>query len=429
MLFSLVYVLMMGSHSTFADKQSIQQQIDQAKPGDTIEIPEGDYDETLTINQPIHLIGTDGVTFTHKGSDPIITIHSDDVVIEHMHLKYTNDDKEASGAIFVEGNHNVLHDIHIETNSYGVHLDGANDNELSNLTINGDQNALFKDRDHGIYVWKSHNNIIHDTRVKHVQDGIYMEQSSNNHVYSNIATHSRYGYHLMFTKNSLLEENESYENVSGMMIMGTDGTVATHNILRHNQENLQSLGLLLFDVTNAMITENDLSYNRIGIFVEDASDNEINHNYVHGNYIGLQFKGAYNNHIYHNTFVANVVPGQAEDSADNNTNKNYWSDHLGIDMTGDGTSDLKYTVDPFFLNITDQYPPFQLLFQAPGMIFLEQLIHTPIEQQFVDQAPLMENPLDMNDEDHSKSQGIVLLFSMTLLFFSSIIIYLGVKQQ
>lgn len=419
----------MGSHSIKADTRSIQQQIEEAKPGDTIEIADGKYDERLIIHKPIHLVGSEGVTLVQEGSEPIITIQSNDVVIEHMNLKYTNDGSEATAAIFIEGNHNFLHDIQIHTNSYGVHLDDANYNELSDLTITGDQDALFKDREHGIYVWKSHNNNIHDTKIKHVQDGIYLEQSHENYLYHNVSSHSRYGYHLMFTKNTVLEENESYENVSGMMIMGTDGTVAKDNTLLRNQKNLQSLGLLLFDVTNATITKNNISYNRIGIFIEEASDNDINYNNVQGNYIGLQFKKANNNNIHHNAFVANVVQGQAEESANNHTNRNYWRDHLGLDMTGDGTSDFVYKVDPFFLNVTSKYPPFQLLFQSPGMIFLEQLIHTPIDQQFVDQSPLMENPLNMGDDKHSKNQGTVLWFSMTLLIFSTFMIYLGVKKQ
>jgi len=344
-----------------------------------------------------------------------------------LNLEYVNDGSE-SAAIMINGNSNELKNITIQTNSYGVHLDEANDNKISNLNIVGDQDESLTHRKHGIFVWKSHNNEIHDTRIKHVQDGIYMEDSFENHIYKNTVSKSRYGYHLMFTENTVLEQNESYENVSGMMIMGTDGTVAKQNSLTHNQKNIQSLGLLLFDVKNATITKNNMMYNRIGIFIENASDNEIHVNNVQGNYIGLQFKKADNNNIYHNSFVANVTQGQAEESSNNHINNNYWGDHHGLDLTGDRTSNLAYKVDPFFLNLTSEYPPFQLLFQSPGMVFLEQVIHTPIDQQLIDHSPLMENPFALNDSE-SMNQVTVLLFSMSLLIFSTFIMYMGVKKQ
>ena len=411
---------------TAAETLSIQQQIDKATAGETIEITAGEHDESIIIDKPIRLVGNEGATLVQQGSDPIITIQTDDAVIENLDLAYANDGSEAA-AIFINGDRNELKNINIQTNSYGVHLDEANDNAISHLDIKGDENESLTHRKHGIFVWKSDNNEIHDTRIKHVQDGIYMESSDENHIYQNTVFQSRYGYHLMFTENTVLEENDSYENVSGMMIMGTNGTIARHNSLTHNRENIQSLGLLLFDVQNADIANNNIAYNRIGIFVEDASENEIHSNHVQGNYIGLQFKGASHNTIFHNSFVANVAQGQAEESSDNDVNNNYWGDHLGFDMTGDHTSDLAYKVNPFFLNLTSEYPPFQLLFQSPGMVFLEQVIHTPIDEQLVDQSPLLENPL--TSDSQSMNQISVLVFSICLLIFSSFIMYMGVKKQ
>src|SRR5699024_8115926 len=153
--------------------------------------------------------------------------------------------------------------------------------------------------------------------------------------------------------------------------------------------------------------------NRIGIFVENASDNNFEFNTIHGNYIGLQFKSAENNNIVKNSFVANVVQGQAKESFDNNTSQNYWGDHLGLDVTGNRISDLPYKVNPFFLSITNEYPSFQLLFQSPGMIFLEQLISTPDDQQLVVRSPLIDNPLLVSDYD-SLNLVLILLFYLIL---------------
>lgn len=410
-----------------AKEQSIQAQIDAASSGDTIQLEEGIYEENIVINQSIHLIGEGDVTLVQQDESPVFTIQSNHVNIENITIKH-EDEHHESPAILIKGHHNKLHNINIETNSYGIQLDQANDNTLSHLHITGDEHELMKYRQHGIDIWESHRNQIHDSTIQDVQDGIYVEKSHETIMYDNAVSHSRYGYHFMFTKNSKLENNESYHNISGMMVMGADGTVVKDNRLTENQTNIQSLGLLLFDTKNATITNNQITNNRIGIFIEDAHANHLTLNHVSENYIGLQFKGAENNEINKNAFVANVAQGQAQESANNDTNHNYWGDHIGLDMTGEQTSSLPYKVNPFFLDITSEYPAFQLLFQAPGMIFLEELIHTPVEEQLIDSSPLLEDPLLVSNE---VPQYSLLLFSicMFLFIFSIFIIYLGVRRH
>ena len=410
-----------------AEEQSIQSLIDTAASGDTIQLDEGIYEESVVINQPIHLIGEGDVTLIQQDASPVFTIQSNNVDIENIMIIH-EDDHHESPAILINGHHNKLHNINIETNSYGIQLDQANDNTLSYVHIIGDQDAFMKDRQHGIDIWESHRNEIYDSTIQNVQDGIYVEKSHDTVMYDNTVFQSRYGYHLMFTKNSKLENNESYHNISGMMVMGADGTVVKDNQLTNNQTNIQSLGLLLFDTKNATITNNQIANNRIGIFIEDAHANHFTLNDVNENYIGLQFKSAENNEINRNAFVANVVQGQAQESTNNDTNHNYWGDHVGLDMTGEQTSSLPYKVDPFFLDITSEYPAFQLLFQAPGMIFLEQLIHTPVEEQLIDSSPLLEDPLLVSNE---VPQYSLLLFSacLGLFIFSIFIIYLGVRRH
>src|SRR5699024_1100650 len=64
-----------------AESPSIQQQIDEAKPGDSLELQEGKYEENIIINKPIHLIGLEDVMLTQEKFSPVITIRSEDVTI------------------------------------------------------------------------------------------------------------------------------------------------------------------------------------------------------------------------------------------------------------------------------------------------------------------------------------------------------------
>src|SRR5690625_752146 len=232
----------------------------------------------------------------------------------------------------------------------------------------------------------------------------------------------------MYNKNTIIERNESYENVSGLYVMGATGTIIKDLTLKNNRENVQSIGLFVFDTKNATITNNRIENNRIGLFIEDAEDNSFTFNNVQNNYVGIQFKKAKNNVLSHNAFVANIVQGQALESNHNTTNENYWGDHLGLDMHGKNISSLPYKVDPFFMSVINEYPVFQLLFQSPGMVFLEDLMQIPADVQLVDASPLMTHPLAVT-ENKSGLRLPILIFSFSLLMISIIIIYLGVRKQ
>ncbi|HLS22349.1 MAG TPA: NosD domain-containing protein [Pseudogracilibacillus sp.] len=409
-----------------ANSQSLQSIIDQASDGEVIEIPRGTYDESITIDKAITLVGDEDVILQVEENEPAITILTDHVTIKDLTILYHDNMKEQA-ALYVNGDNNELENLTIQTNSYGIQLKDAHHNNITQVTITGEKNVPIRERKHGIDLFQADHNTISHAKISYVEDGIYIESSKYNVIHNNKATHSRYGYHLMFTRETQLYENESYENISGMMIMGTKGTSAYHNNLKYNQKNVQSLGLLLFDVHEAIIEKNNIAHNRVGIFVEDAHNNEIRHNNVRNNFVGLQFKRAESNSIHHNAFLANVVQGQAEESAHNNTNNNYWSDHDGLDLTGDGYSSLTYTIDPFYLHLTDEFPPYRLLFQSPGMIFLEKMLQTPAEQQLTDVQPLLENPLTDYDLTEDRT-SILFVVSSVLLLISGTIMYMGVKQ-
>lgn len=423
-IMTIVFLLISLSNA-YADNGSLQELIDAAEPGDTILVKQGEYHEAIVIDKSIQLIGEEGATLIYQGEEPAILIRADHVNLENFKVYYQNVESLAP-AILVHGNHNRLQHLDIETNSFGIQLDQADKNTIAYSKILGDRKIPLTQRQHGIDLWESDDNEIYENQIQFVNDGIYIERSHYNLVRDNQVSYARYGYHLMFTKYSTLTQNKSSKNISGMMVMGTEGTTVTHNQLFDNKRHVQSLGLLLFDVKNAIVTENDIINNRVGVFIENAKHNEVTHNLIQGNYIGIRFKFATENHIHQNAFIANVVQGQAENSDQNDVNQNYWADHLGLDLDGDQLSNIAYEVDPFFLKITDDYPPFQLLFQAPGMIFLESLIDISDQEKLIDRSPLLLNPIS-NGDDSTSSQLPVFLLSLGLLLISLLIMYMGVK--
>lgn len=413
---------------TFANNDAqLQKKINLAKPNDIVTIADGVYTQPLIINKPITLKGSNNVTFKSSSDDPSITIIANNVTLSDIKFVGNRDNVKRS-EVLVIGNYNKLINLKIKTNGFGVKLNKAHYNELTNIQVEGNKSVPFSQRNNGIDLLGAHYNVIKESSFKHVQDGIYLESSKYNSLVSNLSTQSRYGYHLMFTEENTLEQNESYKNVSGIMVMGTKGTIVKNNTLMYNNDGVQSLGLLLYDVVDAEISNNRIAENRIGIFMEETTYSNLMMNDLQRNYIGIQLKKSKDNIIKENSLVSNVVQGQAERSSNNLTNSNYWGDHQGLDLNGNGLSDLSYTVDPFFLSLTSKFPPFQLFFQAPGMIFLEQLLHTPTEQWLIDASPLINNSTKLDNAKLAESNN-VLYFSLFLLLISLTTILLGVKKQ
>jgi nitrous oxidase accessory protein len=85
-----------------------------------------------------------------------------------------------------------------------------------------------------------------------------------------------------------------------------------------------------------------------------------------------------------------VIQAQAVAEAGNIIEHNFWDDFGGLDLQGDGISDLPYRSNSFFLSLTDETPAYQLFFGAPGMLFLEGLFGSGTREDLVDQAPLMK---------------------------------------
>lgn len=412
--------------SVYADV-SLQALMDESETGEILRLPAGKYSGNVTITKPISIIGEDGVEITSTDHSPVLTIEADNVTIENVSIVDNHKDGD-SATIMVNGDNNDFQQISIETTGIGMKLLEAHENRLSEIRITGNGSASLGERGHGIDVWGSHHNTIQFSTFDSVKDGIYVESSVGNQIIENKSNNSRYGFHLMFTEKTMVKGNHASNNTSGIMVMGTEGTEITENRLTHNRKSIQSQGLLLFDVKDAIVTKNELLDNRIGIYAEIAQDSELTNNKMQQNYIGMEFKDSESNRFKQNILRENVIQGQAEASSDNDTNGNYWGDFTGLDTDGDGLSNLSYTVDPFFLTLTSEYPLFQLYFQAPGIEFLKQFMHTPTENWFIDEEPLIAYPLE---EDTIEHQGSIktLLLSIVFVLTSTSMIYIGRKAK
>lgn len=394
--FVCTLVFWIGEASAFgqvATDDSLQSLIDRASPNEVIVLERQTYEEAIHIDKPMTLIGDDETVIKGTGEKPAIHIEGEGVHVENIIIDAR--DNEARSAILVEGENHTLNKLTIITQNQGISFQHAHDSTITHSAITRTKTAEFSssmtDRiGNGIDVYHSHRNELKNNRISGVNDGIYIEASENNVVTENDVTNSRYAYHLMFTSGTLLQNNRATNNVTGAMVMGTEGTKVLENRLSHHQGHVHAQGMLLYDVKGAIVQDNEVTENLFGMVVENTMDSIISNNTFIGNYIGVQLQSSENNTMVENDFIQQVVPARSMDTKQNDVKRNFWEGHAGLDMTGDGLSDLPYSADPIFQAVLQHRPAFQLFADSPGFAWMTEMFAQNKEGVFQDAAPALQ---------------------------------------
>jgi len=446
-------VLSMATDGRATETPSLQLMLDQARPGDTVTIPEGDYEGPIRVTKPVALLAQGNVKITNPSDEPAVTIQSDNVTIQGIKIVDKRMNSE-DATLVILGNQNVLEQITIETMGTGIQLRQASSNTLHNIQVIGKvkekgagsdaghdhsqhlskgqatpKSTVQAQKGNGIDLYDSHQNRIIANRITNVFDGIYVEKGNGNQIEQNHVEKSRYGYHFMGTADTLLTENTGMENVTGAMLMETTKATVNSNQFFKQQKNPNSQGILLYDVTNSQLTGNQIEGNRVGLYLERSSGIDVRHNQLKLNFIGMQLLDSSDNVLTENAFVSNVIQAQAQDSTTDHLDGNYWDNLQGLDVNGDSRSDLPYEMNPFYLGLTDAVPPYQLFFQAPGFVFLENLFTNGTGTTIRDAAPLMHPPDSLVQEAGTGSSWMTGILGILFVLGSSSIIYTGVRKR
>lgn len=417
--------------------RTIQALIDAAQPGEVIRVPTVQVEGPIVIDKPVTLSADGEVVILSTGDDPLIHVAADGVTVEGFTLLDHRPDPDMV-SLLVTGSRAVLRNLVIRTHGYGVQLVESHHSTLEHLQIEGlavsDEGDLYPpERGNGIDLRKSNHNTITNNRVANMFDGIYVENGDGNLVAHNEVTDSRYGYHVMFSQNTTLRENVGYRNVTGAMIMSDRGSVTENNNFAKQSENATAQGILLFDTTGAVVSGNRIEGNRVGLFGQGVTDSRIVNNLFLGNFTGLEFYDADRNELTGNHFIANVAQAEVRIDGSNRVEANYWDDHAGLDLTGEGYSSLPYRTNSFFFRLTERMPPYQLFFQSPGMLLLEGLFASGDDGGLTDTRPRMEPDPGIVSGDAgtglAAGRAVTTAVSGILMAFSLWIMFQGRRRQ
>ncbi|WP_050613849.1 nitrous oxide reductase family maturation protein NosD [Bacillus testis] len=411
--------------------QSLQEVIDQATAGDTLQLEKGMYKGPITITKPLRIVGEEGATLYGGGKGNVITVKADNVVIEGLIIEKSGIRKNESAIYIEEGNNITVQNNKMLDVMYGIYILNGRNNTIKNNQIESYE-MHFSKRGSGIHIYKGKGNLIKDNRIAQVQDGVYLDQTKNAKVEGNTVVGSRYGFHFMFSNDIEITKNRLQSNITGLMIMDSSDVAITDNTVMV-QFHVRGFGILIYDSKHLLLEGNNIKQNSTGLSLEKTVDVQIKRNIISGNQVGLEFIGKNDNNIFtENNFITNVVQSKITDNKmqlDNGERGNYWDDYSSFDVTGDGIGDVTYKAGSLYDQLLDRQPYWQLFFESPSIQLwskAETLFPSIGIADVFDEKPLVQPvKLSENPGGDVKRNLAALLLAIPFLCFSIIIIWLG----
>lgn len=370
-----------------------------AQPGDVVEVPRGDWRESVHIDKTITLRGTGGV-LDGGGKGTVLRISAPKVRVENLTIQGSGDDLGApDSCIYIEkaGKKSVIEGNTLSRCGFGVWVNEADGATLTGNRINGSLTGHRSNRGNGIHLFNGSHLVVKQNTIVGGRDGIYVSAVEDSLIEENDFEQCRYGVHYMYSYSNTLRGNRGSRNFSGYALMGSRYIKAIGNVASYNEEH----GILLRDVESCTVTDNQLIHNGMGFFIYSSIKNVITRNRVAYNEIGVKlWAGSLRNQVRENAFVGNRTQIFYVASADlvwgGEGPGNFWSDYTGWDQDADGVGDRPYRLDSFSTNLVNRFPAAVFLMRSPALELMSHLEQTmPVFRvpTVIDQRPLMANPL------------------------------------
>ena len=384
---------------------SLQERVDSAAPGATLNVDGGTYHETIVIDKPLSLAGTGLPVIDGDGRGDVVTITADNVSLSGFEIRGSGTAvSREPAAVKVENAHGVtLRANRIRDSHFGIHVTASHHATIAFNDIDAGSNTPIERRGHGIYLWEAGDSVIHGNTIRHAADGIHLEFSDGNGIGQNVVEESRYALHLMYSNNNKTLSNQFRHNLAGLVFMFSRDLLVKDNEIASNRRGATGAGLLLKDVDNIFVEGNTVVRNKYGLTAEGTPqapgstavflrnlfalndtglglmsnapitfvENSMVENTVQVKALGGDLGGEVlpghgaaapapvqadtGGHAGHPANGATIDGAQAQAGALPETaawtvggRGNYWSDYRGYDANGDGVGDRPYRPEPAF---------------------------------------------------------------------------------
>jgi len=310
-------ILYVGGHGP-NNYSKIQDAIYDADDNYTIFVYNGFYNENITINKRIDLIGENEeytiINGNHSGN--VVCVVSDNVTIKNFKIKNSNGLNENSG-IKIKSNDNVIKNCKIYRTRIGIYILQSKNNKIINCILYANGN--------GIFINLSTNNSIKNSQFCHNSIGINLK---NSQIFCLVDSYIHTSGIGIYIENSeIIEINQSAicdtnDNGAGIFLFRSENVDITNCNFYHNGNAIE-----IDDCLNILISKCDITFNtHLGaIRVENSIDKivirdcKISDNFQFAIYVINSTATINNNNIYNNKLF-----GVFSEKSRCNIRKNWW---------------------------------------------------------------------------------------------------------
>jgi len=350
LVISLVMVLVVVMPKTIVvpdEYPTIQDAINNASAGDTVFVKKGIYDEPVTIDKPLSLIGEDSqntiieMPYAKYSPRAAVLVTADNVTVSGFTIR--NNLKSTGIIVEIIGLSSSSHPhpfgVRIIGNNIMNNTEGIHSYSGSDLIISG--NNITGNGGHGIYQSSSNSTILENNIMGNRRSGIIVDECRN----------------VTIKGNNIKGNGISGTSEIGGIYIRWDGPFYIYgNNITDNRAGIQ----FGEDCNNSTVRENNIERNDIGVELRNfriGNSGIGSGNIVYGNnFIDSSQQALVNKeYVYAENFEEDFTFSNGTDivSWDNGTTGNYWSNYNGTDNDGDGIGDTPYVIDH---NNQDNYP-------------------------------------------------------------------------
>jgi len=322
---------------------SIQDAINAANHGDTIQVWSGQYFGTVLVNRTVTLIGVhpDSTIINGNQWGDVVNITAGNVNISGFTIKGGKLEYPHAGVVMYDSDNTSITDCHIKDNELGVRLFDACNNRIDNCSIYDNKKGI------KFFHMSSHNQILDNGITSNHYNGLVISAQGGN--YNEVRNNSIMNNDENSATNFPALWCESHHNViSNNRISFNDGTTiylnhANNNSISNNTFNTWGPGIRLYGSANNIIEFNNGTPASEGIYLSGSSDNIIRSNNISGSTMGIWLESFSNsNMILNNSCVSNTVGISTYVSENNTITNNYCGyNSVGIQSSYDWSSAIK----------------------------------------------------------------------------------------
>jgi nitrous oxidase accessory protein len=377
----------------------LQQRVDEALPGTTIDVGPGTYHGDLFIDRPVALVGRGRPTLVGSGRGSVVVVRAADVRIEGFAIdgRLGGSLGDDSSGVYVAAHRVTVRDVHIVRTFFGVYLRNADEATIERTVIRGVPGVDPGEQGSGLHVYDTQGFRLVDNDIEHMRDGIYIQSSHRGLVQGNLARYLRYGLHYMYSDDNTFEDNRFEDSAAGAALMYSKRLTFRRNRFLHNR-GFASVGLLLKDCEDLVAEDNLVADNARGLFLEGSDRNTFRRNVVAVSDVAIVlFDSSHGNVFEANAFLANQSPLELVGRrSDTRFDGNYWSDADEPDLDGDNVRDRPYRLSSVFDHFRGNLIAAELFARGPAARALgaaERTFPVLAATTVEDRRPLVRPPL------------------------------------